>query len=179
MWRRPFPIRVNWMALIIFPLLAAIVDGYLLTRAYASENANSVSIVATGHYGVQPRDGAGLLVTPPSVQPVVRLQYTGDLAHRIQRLFLAPPNRYDGCTPGKSDTVYIYTYVLTFSIDGVAVERAQADTGECFWGITALGVPYGILPGEPLFGDGGNVLANAINALTHGAFPTPDHPVYA
>lgn len=170
-----------WKTIIALLVLVGLLDSYALARAYVSKNAGAVSIVATGHYGNLPSNSAGRPLPVPAIKPVVRLHYTGALVQRLQR-FIEDYPRYNpnsDCTAGQADTVYRYDYVFTFSIGAIPVQTIHTSSYACVWTIVALGIPSGLVPGTSALLVLGDDLMNAINGLTNGAFPTPEHPVYA
>jgi hypothetical protein len=157
-----------WRVVIILLTLAALVDGYLLTRAYVARNADTVVILAT--------DYDNRLSLPPSQRILghTTIRYTGDTAHQIQRAidtypFLAPggdSERGECPLPGTDHT---YQYQFTFLLAGIPVEVADTETGGCVWSRVVLGLPeratYAMATGlaDPL---------STIFQLTNDALPT-------
>lgn len=171
--------RERLKTLIVFLILCAIVDSGLLMDNYVAANADTVTIVAVGHDGYQPMQASGTPVPLRSIQSMVRLRFTGKLARRIQKTINDYPFFGTGCTLAGTDAPYRYEYTLTFTLGGVTVESAHTETEGCVWTVVTLGLPSGILPGTHPIVDAGDVIVNTINSLTHGAFPTPEYPIYA
>ena len=156
-------------------VLAALIGGYAGFRSYVAENADAVTIVASGVQVtfLTTRDGTPIPERP--VKPVTRLHYTGAQAREIQRAI----NAYSGplwhaaygCNPDSSE-IYAYDYALTFTLKGIVVESAAGDSQSCLWKLGIVGLPsyvtdnYKVLPGQ-------------LNSLTRGQLPTPQAPDYA
>jgi hypothetical protein len=147
----------TWRKVVILLTLLALVDGYLLVRAYVARNADTVVILVTHHSNEAP---SGLEHTT--------LHYTGDTAHQIQRVIDTYPYYTDEqghpletCLP----TFPHYDYQFTFLLAGIPVEVVDTDNDNCGWSRSILGLPERttLASGNQLF---------AIYTITNGALPT-------
>ena len=151
---------------IVVLLLAALVDSYALVRAYGERNADTVIVVVIAHFH------AAYSPLDVPVKPRATLRYTGATVRKIQQaLEFYPYQISDVCLYNAGS--FSYEYQLTFMLDGMVVETANRPDDSCTWKLSSLGLP------EHSRTDAAGGPVPELAQLTHGTFPTEDHPVLA